>query len=71
MSNKTMTQNASARAIVKARIYRNVVILPAYRNSSGIRWIARLNNGDRLRADTLQGIRQMIREYLDVRAVQS
>jgi hypothetical protein len=48
----------------QARIYRGVVILPADRNSSGIRWTARLNDGTRLRADTLQGIRQMIRQAL-------
>ncbi len=52
---------AHSGATMKARIYRNVVILPADKNASGIRWTARLHNGDRLRADTLQGIRQMIR----------
>jgi hypothetical protein len=47
---------------MKAHIYREVVILPADRNSSGIRWTARLDDGTRLRADTLQGIREMIRD---------
>jgi hypothetical protein len=47
---------------MRAHIYRDVVILPADRNSSGIRWTARLDNGTRLRADTLQGIREMIRD---------
>jgi hypothetical protein len=48
---------------MKLRIYKGVVILPADPNSSGIRWTARLESGTRLRADTLQGIRQMITEY--------
>lgn len=47
---------------MKAHIYRDVVILPADRNSSGIRWTASLHNGTPLRADTLQGMREMIRE---------
>jgi hypothetical protein len=47
---------------MKTYIYRDVVILPADRNSSGIRWTARLDDGTRLRADTLQGMREMIRE---------
>lgn len=48
----------------KARIYRDVVILPADRNSSGIRWTANVGIGITLRADTLQGIRELIREAL-------
>jgi hypothetical protein len=46
---------------MKPHIYRNVLILPAGRNSSGIRWTARLHDGTRLRSDTLQGMRKLIR----------
>lgn len=46
----------------KAHIYCGVVILPADRNSSGIRWTANVGTGITLRADTLQGIRELIRE---------
>lgn len=49
----------------KAHIYRGVVILPADRNSSGIRWTANLGIGITLRADTLHGIRELIREAKD------
>jgi hypothetical protein len=42
--------------------YKGILILPADRNSSGIRWTARLANGDLLRADTLQGIKELIKE---------
>lgn len=42
-------------------IFHGVVILRADRNSSGIRWTARTNKGDRLRADTLANIRTLIR----------
>jgi hypothetical protein len=52
---------------MKAHIYRNIVILPADMNSSGIRWTARLDDGTRLRTDTLQSMREAIRETLDVR----
>ena len=45
-------------------IYRNVTIYPASRNSSGIRWTAMTGDGITLRADTLEGMRQLIRERL-------
>lgn len=48
----------------KPHIYRNVVILPADRNSSGIRWTANMGIGITLRADSLQGMRELIREVL-------
>lgn len=46
----------------EAEIYRDVVILPADRNSSGIRWTARLEDGTRLRTETLQAMRDAIIE---------
>lgn len=48
----------------KTYVFRGVVILPADRNSSGIRWTASLHDGVPLRADTLHGIKQLIRERL-------
>lgn len=47
-----------------ARIYRGIVILPADFNASGIRWTASLHDGLPARADTLEGIKQLIRERL-------
>lgn len=44
------------------REYRGVMIHPAGLNSSGIRWTARYD-GRALRADTLAGMRELIREY--------
>lgn len=44
-----------------ARTYRGVLITPADRNASGIRWTARAGTGCTLRADTLAGMRSMIR----------
>lgn len=40
--------------------YRGVVILPADVNASGIRWSARTDAGERLRADTKAGMRALI-----------
>jgi hypothetical protein len=51
----------------KPHIYRNIVILPADMNASGIRWTARLDDGTRLRTDTLQSMREAIRKALEVR----
>jgi len=45
----------------KPHLYRGVFILPADRNASGIRWSARMPNGDLLRAETLIDIKQFIR----------
>jgi len=42
--------------------YRGVVVLPADRNSSGIRWSARTGNGVGLRSDTKAGMRSLIRK---------
>lgn len=42
------------------RTYRGVHIHPAERNGSGIRWWA-LVEGQQLRADTLSGMRELIR----------
>lgn len=49
----------------RPHIYRGIAILPADRNASGIRWTARMDDGTRLRADTLQGIKQMIADALN------
>lgn len=52
--------------IYKPRVHRGIPIFRADRNSSGIRWTARMENGDRLRADTLSGIKQQITDFLKV-----
>lgn len=52
------------RPIPLSHMHRGVAILPADRNSSGIRWTARLDDGTRLRADTLLGLRQLINNTL-------
>lgn len=46
----------------KAHVYRGVVVLPADKNSSSIRWTANLGIGITLRADTLRSIRELICE---------
>lgn len=47
-------------------MYRGLWILPADRNSSGIRWTVWLEkDGLRLRAVTKDGMRALIREHLD------
>ena len=45
---------------MKIHTYRGVFIYPASLNSSGIRWYT---TDPHLRADTLAGIRELIREY--------
>ena len=40
--------------------YKGVNVYPADRNASGIRWYARLETGDILRADTKDGMRLLI-----------
>ena len=40
--------------------YLGEVILPADRNSSGIRWWTLLDNGENLRSDTKEGMKQLI-----------
>jgi hypothetical protein len=42
--------------------YKGMDVFPADRNSSGIRWYARPGNGKVLRADTKDGMRQLITE---------
>ncbi len=49
---------------MKAHIYRNIVILPADLNSSGIRWTARLGTGVPLRTETLRDMKQAISNAL-------
>lgn len=43
------------------RTYFGHVIVAADRNSSGIRWLAQGYDGLKLRADTLEGIKELIR----------
>lgn len=45
--------------------YKRVNVYPATLNSSGIRWYAREGWGYTLRADTKEGMRQLIRKQLD------
>lgn len=49
-----------------AWIYRNVVVFPAGRNGSGIRWTANANVGYTLRSETKAQMRQLIKEALKV-----
>lgn len=44
--------------------YMGIVVLPADRNSAGIRWTANANAGYTLKADTKDGMRELIREAL-------
>ncbi len=48
------------------RTYRGQMISPASRNTMGLRWEAHVN-GRFLRADTLTGLRSLIRDELDGR----
>lgn len=41
--------------------YRGINVYPADRNASGVRWIASTGSGMKLRADTKEGMRQLIR----------
>lgn len=49
-----------------SRLYRGILITRAARNSSGIRWHAFGPDGQ-LRADTLAGMRELIRQALNRR----
>ncbi len=44
--------------------YKGVMILPANFNGSGIRWTANAHVGYTLKADTKQGMRELITEAL-------
>lgn len=46
------------------KTYLGINIYPASPNSSGIRWYARTGAGLTLKADTLAGIKELIREHL-------
>lgn len=48
------------------RTYYGVLIHPAGRNSTGIRWWS-IVNGRTLRADTLGGIRELIRHTKEIK----
>lgn len=50
----------------KVRVYRGVFIHPMTRNSMGLRWWA-YGSQRMLRADTLSGMRELIRRDLGVR----
>jgi hypothetical protein len=45
----------------QAREYMGTIIMPAARNASGIRWYAYVGIGTCLRADTLAGVKALIR----------
>ena len=49
------------------RIYRGVLIERAPLNSSGVRWVAFAGLGVALRADTLAGTRELIRDAFSAR----
>ena len=42
--------------------YKDVLVLPADRNTSGIRWCANSHTGVWLKSDTKQGMRELITE---------
>lgn len=46
----------------KMREYKGYDIFPSDYNASGIKWYAYSNNGGKLRADTLKGIKRLITE---------
>lgn len=48
---------------MNARTYRGITIWPASRNASGIRWTANMGVGLTLKADTLAGMRELIRTH--------
>lgn len=50
--------------IREPRCYRGINIVPVCANSSGIRWCALVGVGMMLKADTLAGIKALIREAL-------
>lgn len=58
----TDTNERMPRSMAQPREYRGVIIFPAERNSSGIRWTARMDKGYALRSDTLEGIKELIRK---------
>jgi hypothetical protein len=45
--------------------YKGIDVWPADRNSSGIRWYARVPNAPTLRADTKDGMRELITRYTE------
>ena len=47
--------------------YKGIDVFPADINSSGIRWYARMGIGITLRADTKQGMRELINHNLKAR----
>jgi hypothetical protein len=47
---------------MKTWTYKGVNVFPASVNASGIRWTARCNLGFALKADTKQGMKQLINE---------
>jgi hypothetical protein len=51
----------------KSWTYFGVMVLPADRNGCGIRWTARIGVGYRLKADSKELMRQLIRSELSVR----
>ena len=50
--------------MLKPWIYRGVVVLPADRNGSGIRWTANAGLGFTLKADSKASMRALISAYV-------
>lgn len=50
--------------IREPRKYRGINIVPVSGGSAGIRWCAQTGSGLMLKADTLDGIKKLIRESL-------
>lgn len=42
--------------------YKSILVFPADRNGSGIRWTANTHTGETLRADTKEGMKKLITE---------
>ncbi len=61
--NKETKPIGANRSRLSTRQYKGVNIHPAGRNASGIRWNALTDQGI-LRADTLAGLKQLIRETI-------
>ena len=54
----------------KVWTYFGVYVFPADRNTSGIRWYADMGIGMYLKADTKEGMRELIRRHRDTRRSQ-
>lgn len=55
--------------IRKPWAYKGVFVQPHNFNSSGMRWMARMSWGGTLRADSKQGMRELINDVLEANGV--